>query len=164
VVGDPRDPATQVAALIDDAATDRVCSWIDQARTAGARLVHGGGRNGPCIVPTLLADVPDGQPAWDEEIFGPVICLRPVPDLETAYAAVNAGRYGLHAAVFTRNLSAALEAVEELDVGGVIVNDIPGYRCDIAPYGGVKDSGTGREGPRFAIEELTVTRMAAFRR
>lgn len=162
VVGDPREPDTQVAALIDEAATQRVCSWIDRARTAGARLVHGGGRSGPCITPTLLAGVPDGEPAWDEEIFGPVICLRSVPDLDTAYATVNASRYGLHAAVFTRDLAAALDAVEELETGGVVINDVPGYRCDIAPYGGVKDSGTGREGPRFAIEELTVTRMAVF--
>ncbi len=164
VVGDPREEETRVAALIDEAATDRVCSWIDRAVQAGARLVHGGGRSGPCVTPTLLAAVPDGEPAWDEEIFGPVVCLRTVPDLEAAYALVNASRYGLHAAVFTRDLGAALDAVEELEVGGVVVNDVPGYRCDIAPYGGVKDSGIGREGPRFAIEEMTVTRMAVIRR
>lgn len=164
VVGDPREEGTRVAALIDEAATDRVCAWIDRARRAGARVVHGGERSGRCVTPTLLAGVPDGEPAWDEEIFGPVVCLRAVPHLEAAWAQVNAGRYGLHAAVFTRDLGAALEAVEELEVGGVVVNDVPGYRCDIAPYGGVKDSGIGREGPRFAIEELTVTRMAVIRR
>lgn len=164
VVGDPREAETKVAPLIDEAATERVCSWIERARAAGARLVHGGTRSGACITPTLLAGVPDGEPAWDEEIFGPVVCLRSVPDLEAAYATVNASRYGLHAAVFTRDLGAAFDAVEELEVGGVVVNEVPGYRCDIAPYGGVKDSGTGREGPRFAIEEMTVTRMAVFRR
>ncbi|OEU94537.1 aldehyde dehydrogenase [Streptomyces abyssalis] len=164
VVGDPREPDTRVSALIDEAATQRVCSWIERARAAGARLVHGGTRSGPCVTPTLLAGVPDGEPAWDEEIFGPVVCLRSVPDLDAAYATVNASRYGLHAAVFTRDLGAALDAVEELETGGVVVNEVPGYRCDIAPYGGVKDSGTGREGPRFAIEEMTVTRMAVFRR
>jgi acyl-CoA reductase-like NAD-dependent aldehyde dehydrogenase len=164
VVGDPREESTRVSALIDEAATTRVGQWIEQARQAGARLVHGGEPQGRCLPPTLLTGVPDGQPAWDEEIFGPVVCLRAVPDLETAYAQVNASRYGLHAAVFTRGLGAALDAVEELDVGGVVVNDVPGYRCDIAPYGGVKDSGLGREGPRFAIEEMTVTRMAVIRR
>ncbi|OEV06330.1 aldehyde dehydrogenase family protein, partial [Streptomyces nanshensis] len=164
VVGDPREEPTRVAPLIDEAATERVLSWVGEARAAGARLVYGGGRRGRSVVPTLLAEVPDGQPAWDEEIFGPVICLRSVPDLAAAYATVNASRYGLHAAVFTRDLGAALTAVEELETGGVVVNDVPGYRCDIAPYGGVKDSGIGREGPRFAIEELTVTRMAVFRR
>lgn len=164
VVGDPREEATRVAPLIDEAATERVLSWVASARAAGARLVRGGAAEGRSVVPTLLADVPDGEPAWDEEIFGPVVCLRSVPDLETAYAAVNASRYGLHAAVFTRDLGTALDAVEELEAGGVVVNEVPGYRCDIAPYGGVKDSGTGREGPRFAIEEMTVTRMAVFRR
>jgi acyl-CoA reductase-like NAD-dependent aldehyde dehydrogenase len=163
VVGDPREADTKVAPLIDEAATERVLSWIGRARAAGARLVYGGGRSGRCVVPTLLAGVPDGEPAWDEEIFGPVVCLRSVPDLDAAYAAVNASRYGLHAAVFTRDLGAAFGAVEELEAGGVVINEVPGYRCDIAPYGGVKDSGTGREGPRFAIEEMTVTRMAVFR-
>ncbi|MGW8380886.1 aldehyde dehydrogenase family protein [Streptomyces sp. ODS28] len=165
-VGDPREEATRVAPLIDEAATERVLDWIRRATDAGARVVAGGeraGEGGRSIAPTLLAEVPDGQPAWDEEIFGPVVCLRTVPDLETAYETVNASRYGLHAAVFTRGLGAAFEALDTLDVGGVVVNEVPGYRCDIAPYGGVKDSGTGREGPRFAIEELTVTRMAVIR-
>ncbi len=164
LVGDPRAEETRVSALIDEAATERVGRWVDEARAAGARLVHGGTREGRCLTPALLTGVPDGQPAWDEEIFGPVVCLRAVPDLAAAYATVNASRYGLHAAVFTRDLGAAFDAVEELEVGGVVVNDVPGYRCDIAPYGGVKDSGTGREGPRFAIEEMTVTRMAVIRR
>lgn len=165
-VGDPREESTRVAPLIDEAATERVLEWTAQARAAGARLVAGGeraGEGGRSIAPTLLAGVPDGQPAWDEEIFGPVVCLRSVPDLDAAYETVNNSRYGLHAAVFTRGLKAAFEAVDTLEAGGVVVNEVPGYRCDIAPYGGVKDSGTGREGPRFAIEELTVTRMAVIR-
>ncbi|WP_213085617.1 aldehyde dehydrogenase family protein [Streptomyces alboniger] len=163
VVGDPRDPATRVSALIDEAATERVADWIRRARAAGARVVAGGTREGRCLTPTLLAGVPDGEPAWDEEIFGPVVCLRTVPDLETAYDVVNASRYGLHAALFTRDLGAAFRAVEELEAGGVVINEVPGYRSDIAPYGGVKASGIGREGPRFAIEELTVTRMTVVR-
>ncbi|NGO70210.1 aldehyde dehydrogenase family protein, partial [Streptomyces boncukensis] len=113
--------------------------------------------------PALLADVPDGQPVWDEEVFGPVVCLRAVPDLDAAFETANASRYGLHAAVFTRGLDTAFRALEELEAGGVVVNEVPGYRCDVAPYGGVKDSGIGREGPRFAIEELTVTKMAVIR-
>ncbi|MGW0908873.1 aldehyde dehydrogenase family protein [Streptomyces sp. NPDC002853] len=165
VVGDPRVAGTRVSALIDETATERVLEWVERARAAGARLVAGGDREagGRCIAPTLLADVPDGEPAWDEEVFGPVVCLRTVPDLDTAYDLVNASRYGLHAAVYTKGLRAALEAVERLEVGGVVVNEVPGYRSDIAPYGGVKDSGIGREGPRFAIEEMTVTRMAVIR-
>lgn len=162
-VGDPRDENTRVAALIDEAATERVLAWVEGAREAGARVVAGGTRDGRCVTPTLLADVPDGQPAWDEEIFGPVVCLRSVPDLDTAFDVVNASRYGLHAAVFTRRLDAAFRALDVLDVGGVVINEVPGYRCDIAPYGGVKDSGIGREGPRFAIEEMTVTKMAVIK-
>lgn len=100
---------------------------------------------------------------WDEEIFGPVVALRTVPDLDAAYDLVNAGRYGLHAAVFARGLDAAFRALDALDVGGVVINEVPGYRSDVAPYGGVKDSGLGREGPRFAIGELTVPRMAVIR-
>jgi acyl-CoA reductase-like NAD-dependent aldehyde dehydrogenase len=89
--------------------------------------------------------------------------LRTVPDVEAAFDAVNDSRYGLHASVFTRSLATAFRAVERLDVGGVIVNEVPGFRSDTMPYGGVKDSGAGREGPRFAVEELTVTRMAVIR-
>jgi acyl-CoA reductase-like NAD-dependent aldehyde dehydrogenase len=111
----------------------------------------------------VLADVPGGAAAWDEEIFGPVVCVRPVPDLDAAFATVNASRYGLHASVFTRSLATAFAAIERIEAGGVVVNEVPGFRADNMPYGGVKDSGIGREGPRFAIEEFTVTRMAIIR-
>lgn len=163
VVGDPRSETTRVAALIDEPATDRVLSWIDQARRAGARLLTGGERSGRCLTPALLTDVPDGQPLWDDEVFGPVVALRAVADLDAAFATVNASRYGLHAAVFTHDLGTAFRALNELEVGGVVINEVPGYRSDVMPYGGVKDSGVGREGPRFAIEEMTVTRMAMIR-
>jgi acyl-CoA reductase-like NAD-dependent aldehyde dehydrogenase len=115
------------------------------------------------IRPTVLLDVPGGQPVWDEEIFGPVVVVRSVPDLEAAFRTVNDSRYGLQASVFTSSLSTAFTAIDELEVGGVVVNEVPGFRSDVMPYGGVKDSGAGREGPRFAIEELTVTRMAVIR-
>ncbi|MBB2987188.1 aldehyde dehydrogenase family protein [Terracoccus luteus] len=163
VVGDPRDEATRVSALIDDGSTGRVLEWVQQAVDAGARLVSGGTREGTSIVPTVLLDVPDGVSAWDEEIFGPVIAVRSVPDLDTAFEVVNRSRYGLHASVFTASLATAFEAVDRIEAGGVIVNEVPGFRSDVMPYGGVKDSGTGREGPRFAIDELTVTRMAVIR-
>ncbi|MFI6503310.1 aldehyde dehydrogenase family protein [Nonomuraea typhae] len=163
VVGDPRDPATRVAPLIDERATGRVLDWVAAAVSAGATLVTGGGREGRALQPTLLADVPDGAAAWDEEIFGPVVCVRPAADLEEAFALVNRSRYGLHAAVFTRSLATAFAAIEHIEAGGVVVNEVPGFRADNMPYGGVKDSGIGREGPRFAIEEFTVTRMAIIR-
>ena len=111
----------------------------------------------------MIAELPDDAELWCEEIFGPVVCLRRVPDVETAIQVVNQSRYGLQAAIYTKSLGSAFEAINKLDVGGVVVNEIPGFRSDIMPYGGVKDSGIGREGPRFAIEEFTVTRMAMIR-
>ncbi|MFI7612442.1 aldehyde dehydrogenase family protein [Nonomuraea terrae] len=159
-VGDPRLPDTRVAPLIDDKATERVLEWV---AASGAEVLAGGHRDGRAIAPTVLDGVPDGAAAWDEEIFGPVVCVRSVPDLDAAFTAVNRSRYGLHAAVFTRSLATAFAAIERIEAGGVVVNDVPGFRADNMPYGGVKDSGAGREGPRFAIEELTVTRMAIIR-
>jgi acyl-CoA reductase-like NAD-dependent aldehyde dehydrogenase len=163
VVGDPRAETTRVSALIDERSTKRVMQWIDVAVSAGARVVAGGGLDGGVIQPTVLADVPDGAACWAEEIFGPVVCLRVVSTVEEAFAVVNESRYGLHASVFTKSLATAFRAIDELEVGGVIVNEVPGFRSDTMPYGGVKDSGIGREGPRFAVEELTVTRMAVIR-
>jgi acyl-CoA reductase-like NAD-dependent aldehyde dehydrogenase len=192
VVGDPRDEKTRVSALIDERSTARVQGWIDQAVTAGATVVYqaagtsmqadvtagstmtdvtagstmadvtAGGTSG-IVGPTVLVDVPHGQLVWDEEIFGPVIAIRSVPDIATAFRTVNESRYGLQASVFTSSLETAFAAIDELEVGGVVVNEVPGFRSDVMPYGGVKDSGVGREGPRFAIEELTVTRMAVIR-
>lgn len=163
VVGDPRDPATRVSALIDEGATARVRAWLDEAVGGGATVVCGGGVRDGVLEPTVLLDVPDGFAVWDEEVFGPVVAVRSVPDLERAFDAVNDSRYGLHASVFTAALETAFAAVDRLEVGGVVVNEVPGFRSDVMPYGGVKDSGAGREGPRFAIEELTVTRMAVIR-
>jgi acyl-CoA reductase-like NAD-dependent aldehyde dehydrogenase len=162
VVGDPRSAETRVSALIDEQATGRVQEWIAKAVAAGATAVGGTVADG-IITPTVLLDVADGQPAWDEEIFGPVVVVRSVPDLDAAFQLVNASRYGLHASVFTSSLESAFAAIDQLEVGGVVVNEVPGFRSDVMPYGGVKDSGAGREGPRFAIEELTVTRMAVIR-
>lgn len=162
-VGDPRAPETRVAPLIDVRSTDRVLTWLAEAVDAGARVLAGGQRQGRSITPTLLADVPAESKVWAQEIFGPVVCLTTAPDLATAISVVNASRYGLQASVYTRSLATAFAAIDGLDVGGVVVNEIPGFRSDIMPYGGVKDSGIGREGPRFAIEEYMVTKMAIIR-
>jgi acyl-CoA reductase-like NAD-dependent aldehyde dehydrogenase len=162
VVGDPREETTRVSALIDKKSTHRVLNWVAAAVSAGAKLA-GGGVDGTVIRPTVLLDVPDGVECWDEEVFGPVVCLRTVSDVDAAFDEVNASRYGLHASVFSRSLKTAFRALDRLDVGGVVINEVPGFRSDTMPYGGVKDSGVGREGPRFAIEELTVTRMAVLR-
>ena len=161
IVGDPRDPSTRVSALIDANSTARVREWVDESVHAGASIAYAS--SGDILGPTVLTDVPSGQLAWDEEIFGPVIAVRSVPDLDTAFRTVNESRYGLHASVFTSSLNTAFTAIDRLEVGGVVINEVPGFRSDVMPYGGVKDSGIGREGPRFAIEELTTTRMAIIR-
>ncbi|WP_033295999.1 aldehyde dehydrogenase family protein [Amycolatopsis jejuensis] len=162
-VGDPRSPDTRVSKLIDERSTARVVEWVDKAVAAGARVLAGGSLRAGALEPTVLADVPDGVECWDEEVFGPVVCVRTVSDVDEAFAEVNASRYGLHASVYSRSLQTAFRALDELEVGGVVVNEVPGFRSDTMPYGGVKDSGIGREGPRFAVEELTVTRMAVIR-
>jgi len=161
VVGDPRDPETRVSALINPDSTARVRTWVQDSVHAGASIAYES--SGDILGPTVLTDVPDGQLAWDEEIFGPVIAVRSVPDVESAFRAVNESRYGLHASVFTSSLETAFAAIDRIEVGGVVINEVPGFRSDVMPYGGVKDSGIGREGPRFAIEELTTTRMAIIR-
>jgi acyl-CoA reductase-like NAD-dependent aldehyde dehydrogenase len=163
VVGDPRQESTRVSALIDEPAAERVGAWVEEALSGGARLLAGGEVSGGTVAPTALADVPEGIPLWDEEVFGPVVCVRTVADEQEALEAVNRSRYGLHASVFTSSLATAMAALSRLKVGGVVINEVPGFRADNMPYGGVKDSGIGREGPRFAVEELTVTRMAIIR-
>ncbi len=163
VAGDPRDPATRVSALIDARSTRRVREWIAEAVHAGARQVCGGEVVDGVLEPTVLLDVPARTAVWDEEVFGPVVAVQSVPDVGAAFDVVNASRYGLHASVYTSSLETAFAAIERIEAGGVVVNEVPGFRSDVMPYGGVKDSGAGREGPRFAIEELTVTRMAVIR-
>ena len=163
VTGDPRRPETRVAALIDERSTQRVLAWIRQAEEAGAKVLTGGVVDDGAIEPTVLVDAPEDALVWCEEVFGPVVVVRSVPDLDAAIEAVNRSRYGLQASVYTRSLAAAMTVIDRLEVGGVVVNEVPGFRSDIQPYGGVKDSGIGREGPRFAIEELTVTRTAVIR-
>ncbi|MFC0626403.1 aldehyde dehydrogenase family protein [Kribbella deserti] len=166
VIGDPRDERTRVSALIDARATSRVSAVLAEAVAAGATVAAGSFNASVTegiVRPIVLLDTPVGQPAWDEEIFAPVVQVRSVPDLATAFDLVNDSRYGLQASVFTSSLETAFAAIDELEVGGVVVNEVPGFRSDVMPYGGVKDSGIGREGPRFAIEELTVTRMAIIR-
>ena len=114
-------------------------------------------------MPELLADVSDDEALWNEEIFAPIAAVRRVGDLDEAFQVANDSRYGLQASIYTADLGEALRAAEELEVGGVVVNQIPGFRSDVMPYGGVRDSGVGREGPRWAMEEYTVTRMVMMR-
>ncbi|HWG99116.1 MAG TPA: aldehyde dehydrogenase family protein [Pilimelia sp.] len=157
--GDPADPDTDVGPLIGEDAARRVEEWVAEAVAAGARVLTDGRRDGAQVPPTVLTDVPREARVSAEEVFGPVLVVTPVPDDEAAFAAVNDSAYGLQAGVFTRDLGTAFRAHRVLQVGGVIVGDVPAYRADQMPYGGVKGSGVGREGVRSAMEDYTEPRV-----
>jgi acyl-CoA reductase-like NAD-dependent aldehyde dehydrogenase len=158
-VGDPLDPRTDVGPMIDDAALERVAAWVEEAAAGGAEVLCGGRRRDPFYEPAVLAGTLPDMKVRCEEVFGPVVTVSPYSGYEDALAQVNATRYGLHAGVFTRDLKRVFLAHRELGVGGVIVNDVSAFRADQMPYGGTKDSGTGREGLRYAMEEMTETRI-----
>jgi acyl-CoA reductase-like NAD-dependent aldehyde dehydrogenase len=159
VTGDPTDPATDVGPLIDEQAARRVESWVDEAVAAGGRLLTGGVRDGAGYAPTVLTDVPATAKVACEEVFGPVVVLDTVDSVDEAFARVNDSRFGLQAGVFTRDVQLAFRAGRELEVGGVIIGDVPSFRADQMPYGGLKDSGVGREGVHAAMEDLTDERV-----
>jgi len=158
-VGDPADESTSVGPLIDEAAAVRVAEWVDEAVRAGARLLTGGGREGTTYAPTVLADVPADARVVCEEVFGPVLVMSVVDGTDAALATVNDSRFGLQAGVFTHDLRTAFRAHRDLEVGGVVIGDVPSFRADQMPYGGVKESGVGREGVRAAMEDLTYERV-----
>ncbi|MGR8007960.1 aldehyde dehydrogenase family protein [Streptomyces hypolithicus] len=162
VTGDPSDAGTDVGPLVSEDAAKRVEAWVEEAVTGGASLLAGGKRDGAAYAPTVLADVPADATISCEEVFGPVLTVRKVEGEAEAFAAVNDSKYGLQAGVFTHDLQTAFRAHRELEVGGVIVGDVPSYRADQMPYGGVKQSGVGREGVRFAMEDYTYERVMVF--
>jgi aldehyde dehydrogenase (NAD+) len=157
--GDPADASTDVGPLINEQAARRVESWVDEAVASGAEVLTGGERSGAAYAPTVLARVPDGCKVIDEEVFGPVVVLAPVEDVDEAFDRINASRYGLQAGVFTNDVRLAFRASAKLAVGGVVVGDVPSIRADQMPYGGVKESGVGREGVRAAMDDLTEQRV-----
>lgn len=159
VVGDPADDKTQVGPLVSVEAAERVEQWVAEAVAGGARLLAGGARDGATVAPTVLADVPDDAKVIREEVFGPVLVIQPVASVDEAFTAVNDSKYGLQAGVFTRDIDVAFRAAKELEVGGVIIGDVPSYRADQMPYGGVKESGIGREGLRSAMEDFTYEKV-----
>ncbi len=161
--GDPKDEATFIGPMIDEDAAIRLERWIGRAREAGATLVAGGGRSGNLLQATLLEDVPGECELQREEAFGPVAVLERFEDFEAALATVNDSDFGLQAGVFTDSLAHAMLAWDRLDVGGVVVGDVPSFRMDNMPYGGVKDSGLGREGVKFAIEDMSEVRLLVIR-
>jgi acyl-CoA reductase-like NAD-dependent aldehyde dehydrogenase len=157
--GDPLDPATDVGPLIDRPALERVSAWVDEATDGGAEILCGGRREDPFYLPTVLAATTPDMKVRCEEIFGPVTTVGSYETFEEALAEVNDSRYGLHAGVFTSSIERVFLAHRELEVGGVIVNDVPSFRADQMPYGGTKDSGSGREGLRYAMEGMTEPRI-----
>ena len=158
-VGDPLDPETDVGPLIDAGALDRISEWVDEAVAQGAEVLTGSSRRDPFYEPTILANVTSEMKVCKEEVFGPVTTVTSYQTFEEALEIVNDSRYGLQAGVFTSDIKRAMLAHRELVVGGVIVNDVSAYRSDQMPYGGAKESGYGREGLRYAIEEMTEPRI-----
>jgi acyl-CoA reductase-like NAD-dependent aldehyde dehydrogenase len=157
--GDPRAEGVDVGPLINLDAATRVESWVSNAVSAGGKLLTGGARSGATVEPTVLADVPEDASVMAEEVFGPVVSLVRVSSVDEGVRRINASRFGLQAGVFTRDLPTAFEVSAKLQVGGVLVGDVPSFRADQMPYGGVKDSGVGREGPASAMADFTEERV-----
>ena len=162
-IGHPLDDATEVSSLINSGEAERVESWIEEAREAGARVLTGGQRRNATLEPAVLDHVQADLRLSCQEVFGPVVALHRYDNLEEAIQRVNAGQYGLQVGLCTADLSRAFQAARALNFGGVILNDVPAYRVDHMPYGGAKGSGLGREGPRYALEEMTELKLVCWR-
>jgi acyl-CoA reductase-like NAD-dependent aldehyde dehydrogenase len=160
VVGDPLDDATDVSALITEGERDRVKEWVDEAVAQGATVAHGGelDEHG-VLVPTVLTGATPAMKVCSQEVFGPVVAIATYDDLDDALRLANDTRYGLQAAIFTNRVADAMHAFQTLDFGGVLVNEVPTWRADQQPYGGVRDSGNTREGPAYSVREMTELRM-----
>ena len=158
-IGDPADEQTDVGPVIDASARDRILAWIDEARDGGAEVLAGGDLDGDLLRPTVLANPPADAKVSSEEVFGPVCTVTACDSLTEAVDRANGTRYGLQAGIFTTRLDKALRAAHELEFGGVMINEAPTFRADQMPYGGVKASGNTREGPAYAVRELTEERL-----
>ncbi len=162
-VGDPRKSDTDMGPVIDKNAADRIMEWIEEAKGLGAKVVYGGNRISDTLIePTVVINVPEEAKLFKKEVFGPVIVVNKVSSIEEGIKQVNNSPYGLQAGIFTNNLKNAFKFSEEVECGGIMVNEIPTFRVDQMPYGGVKESGIGREGPHFAIEEMTEIKTICF--
>ena len=158
-VGDPLDPATDVGPMVDAHAATRTQRWVDEALAVGGKALAGGTADGTFFAPTILTDVPTSAQVCSNEAFAPLVVATPFRTMDEAIAKVNDSMFGLQTGVFTNDLAGAWRSFNELEVGGVIINDIPTYRIDHMPYGGVKDSGLGREGLRWAMDDMTEIRI-----
>jgi acyl-CoA reductase-like NAD-dependent aldehyde dehydrogenase len=159
VIGDPADEETDVGPVIDDDARERILEWIEEARKGGAEILTGGELEGELIKPTVIANPDPGLKVSCEEVFGPVVTVNPYDSLDEAFELANGTKYGLQAGIFTANVTTALRAAQELEFGGVTINEAPTFRADQMPYGGVKDSGNTREGPAYSVREFTEQRL-----
>jgi len=157
--GDPREPSTDVGPMIDQAKAQEAYRKVREAVEQGARVLTGGTLEGTLFTPTVIVNTTPDMSVIQDEVFAPVISVSPYDDFSEALFMANAGNFGLQAGVFTQNINRVMRAFKQMEVGGVIVNDIPTFRVDQMPYGGVKGSGTGREGPKYAIEEMTELRL-----
>ena len=162
-VGHPYEQATDISSLIDEREAVRIEEWIAEAVAGGAKVVTGGKRTRATVTPTVLTNVPAACHVSCQEAFGPVVAVYPYYDLESAIEQANATPYGLQTGIFTSDIQQAFQAARKLEVGGVMINDIPMYRADHMPYGGVKESGIGREGPRYAVEEMTEMKLICWK-
>ena len=163
ISGNPKEESTFIGPMISEGEAERLESWINAAQAAGGKLLCGGGRAGAMLDATLMEDVPKDQQLCTHEAFGPVAVLSSFSDFNQALAEVNDSVFGLQAGIFTRDIYKIQRAWDELEVGGVLIGDVPSWRVDNMPYGGVKDSGLGREGIRFAIEDMTEIRHLVIR-
>jgi acyl-CoA reductase-like NAD-dependent aldehyde dehydrogenase len=162
-VGDPLDPATDVGSMVDDAAASRVLDWATEAVEGGARITVGGTRDGATLSPTVVADPPADASIVVREVFGALVTVLPFDDFDTVLRTCNTSRFGLQAGLFTRDIGRILTAWRELEVGGLVVNGSSNYRLDHVPFGGVKDSGFGRESPHYMVEDYTVVKTLMLR-
>lgn len=162
--GDSLDEEADYSAMIHPKETQRALSWIQEAVEQGAKVACGGELEGRTLQPTVMTDVPADAKVSCQEVFGPVVLIHPIDSVQQGIALVNDSRYGLQAGVYTNHLGTAMQAAEDLQVGGVMINDIPTFRVDHMPYGGVKESGMGREGVKYAVEELSEMKLVVMKR
>jgi acyl-CoA reductase-like NAD-dependent aldehyde dehydrogenase len=158
-VGDPLDESTDVGPLIRESDAIRSADWVQEAVRGGARLLCGGNRRGSVFEPTVLTGTKPEMKVNCQEMFAPVVTVEPYADFDEALRQINNSAYGLQAGIFTRDAKLMFQAYEELEIGGLLAGDVPSFRIDHMPYGGLKDSGIGREGLRYAIEEMTEPKL-----
>ena len=161
--GDPLDEATDMGPMISPQAAQRAKQWVEEAIGSGGKLLTGGGVEGSFMEPTVLAEVPRDCRVSCQEAFAPLVVVNPFKELDEAIEEVNNSIYGLQAGIYTQDIDRAFKAVERIEVGGIIINDIPTFRVDLMPYGGVKGSGLGREGPKYAVEEFTQPKLVSIK-